>query len=159
MRDVCNESATSITLADVCARCAVDAKYDGPLYNVTRSSDGTSKDVGVLKAGGTADIATHDAFCAKLDCVISNVYDQSPQHNHLGARHKVVNASEHKVTIGGTPVYGMWFDPGYGASNPTAMTPRAAPARTLTLVSLAQGIMLITRRASRRATRRSPFTR
>ena len=70
--------------------------------------------MGVLKAGGVADIATHDAFCAKLDCVISNVYDQSPQHNHLGARHKLVNASEHKVTIGGTPVYGMWFDPGFG---------------------------------------------
>ena len=68
----------------------------------------------MLKAGGVADIATHDAFCAKLDCVISNVYDQSPQHNHLGARHKLVNASEHKVTIGGTPVYGMWFDPGFG---------------------------------------------
>ena len=70
--------------------------------------------MGVLKAGGIADIATHDAFCSKLDCVISNVYDQSPNKNHLGARHKVVNASEHKVTIGGTPVYGMWFDPGYG---------------------------------------------
>jgi hypothetical protein len=72
--------------------------------------------VGVVKAGGYANIATHETFCAKLDCVISNVYDQSPQKNHLGARHKVVNASEHKITIGptNTPVYGMWFDPGYG---------------------------------------------
>jgi hypothetical protein len=49
-------------------------RYDGPLYNVTRSSDGKSANVGVLKAGGFADIATHEAFCPKLDCVISNVF-------------------------------------------------------------------------------------
>ena len=47
---------------------------------------------------------------------IVQVFDQSPMKNHLGARHKLVNASEHKVTVGAanTPVYGMWFDPGYG---------------------------------------------
>ena len=63
---------------------ATDAKYAGPLYNVTRSSDGTSANVGVLAAGGFANKATHDAFCAKLDCVISNVFDQvrpCPPHN------------------------------------------------------------------------------
>ena len=132
-----------------------DAAYGGPLYNVTRSSDGKSKDVGVVKAGGVADIAAHDAFCAKLDCVISNVYDQSPKHNHLGARHKVVNASEHKVTIGGSPVYGMWFDPGYGASNLDGTTLRSA----LTLAPPAQGTMLTRPRALPRGTRRSRFTR
>ena len=26
----------------------------------------------------------------------------------------VVNASQHPITAGGVPVYGMWFDPGYG---------------------------------------------
>ena len=63
------------------------------------------------------------AFCAKGDCVISNVFDQShcggkcppPAGNHLGQRHKLVNASQHKISVGGgTEVYGMWFDPGYG---------------------------------------------
>ena len=95
---------------------ALYAAYDGPLYNVTRASDGKSADVGVLSVGGFADIATHDAFCAKMDCVISNVYDQSPNGNHLGQRHKLVNASQHKIQVGpkGTHVYGMWFDPGYG---------------------------------------------
>ena len=45
--------------------------------------------------------------------------------NHLGARHQLVNASQHKIQVGGvgasstdevgpTYVYGMWFDPGYG---------------------------------------------
>ena len=33
-----------------------------------------------------------------------------------GQRHKLVNASRHIVTVGSsnTPVYGMWFDPGFG---------------------------------------------
>jgi hypothetical protein len=93
---------------------ALYANYSGPLYNVTRASDGTSALVSVLEAGGYANIATHEAFCSKLDCVISNVFDQSPQRNHLGQRHKLVNASRHKIIAGGKSVYGMWFDPGYG---------------------------------------------
>ena len=39
-------------------------------------------------------------FCAKGDCVISNVFDQSPNGNHLGQRHKLVNASRHKILVG-----------------------------------------------------------
>lgn len=98
---------------------ALYGAYDGPLYNVTRSSDNASTNVGVLAPGGFADIASHDAFCAPAnDCVISNVFDQSPNKNHLGQRHKLVNASRHKITVGHgatqTQVYGMWFDPGYG---------------------------------------------
>merc|ERR1719191_1376632 len=57
----------------------------------------------------------HMMSCSKLDCVISIVYDQSPQGNHLGQRHKLVEASRHKITVGdNVSVYGMWFDPGYG---------------------------------------------
>ena len=54
---------------------ALYANYSGPLYNVTRASDRKSALVGVLEAGGYANIATHEAFCSKLDCVISNVFD------------------------------------------------------------------------------------
>eukprot|EP00729_Bicosta_minor_P011524 gene11524-19921_t len=92
---------------------ALYAKYDGPLYNVTKPN-GQSKLINVVSAGGFADKATHDAFCSPaMDCVISNVMDQSPNGNHLGQRHKLVNASRHIVTVGSsnTPVYGMWFDP------------------------------------------------
>ena len=95
---------------------ALYAAYDGPLYNVTRASDGKSADVGVLAAGGFANVTAHDAFCVNMDCVISNVYDQSPNGNHLGQRHQLVNASRHRILVGGgeAAVYGMWFDPGYG---------------------------------------------
>jgi hypothetical protein len=91
---------------------ALYAAYNGPLYNVTKP-DGTSQNVGTLTAGGFADAKAHNAFCPKLDCVISNVFDQSPMGNHLGQRHKLVNASRHPLTVSnGIPVYGMWFDPG-----------------------------------------------
>jgi hypothetical protein len=92
---------------------ALYAAYDGPLYNVTRATDGKSANVGVLVAGGFANISQHQAFCPKLDCVISNVFDQSPMGNHLGQRHKLVNASRHKIAVGESiPVFGMWFDKG-----------------------------------------------
>jgi len=97
---------------------ALFANYDGYLYNVTRSSDNASASIACLSPGGFADKPSHDAFCVRLDCVISNVFDQSGRGNHLGQRHKLVNASRHPITVGlgdkKTPVYGMWFDPGYG---------------------------------------------
>ena len=94
---------------------ALFALYDGPLYNVSRP-DGTWKSIGLLSAGGFANKQEHDVFCSKGDCVISNVYDQSPMKNHLGQRHGLINASRHPITIGQAkiPVYGMWFDPGFG---------------------------------------------
>ena len=127
---------------------ALYGTYEGPLYKVTRGSDGASADIGVLRPGGFANITAHDTFCPKLDCVISNVFDQTPNGNHLGKykttfhenlledtdglpsvsadfcsshgviafegqRHKLVNASQHKIVVGdGVRVYGMWFDPG-----------------------------------------------
>ena len=40
---------------------ALYAKYDGPLYNVTRSSDGTPSGIGLLSAAGFADKPAHAA--------------------------------------------------------------------------------------------------
>lgn len=94
---------------------ALFAKYTGPLYRVTRPN-GQSANIGVLEPGGFADIAAHEQFCFAGDCVISNLFDQSPFGNHLGERpgHKLVNASTHKISVrNGTEVYGMWFNPGY----------------------------------------------
>ena len=87
--------------------------YAGTLYNITRP-DGQSFSVPLLAAGGFANKSAHDAFCPNKDCVISNVYDQTANANHLGQRHKLVNASQHPIKISGVDVYGMWFDPGYG---------------------------------------------
>ena len=111
--DITGEAGNPCVAAHSTVR-ALFAANVGPLYEVTRSSDGASRDVGVL-ASGFANATAHDEFCAELDCVISKVYDQSPMGNHLYQRHKLVNASRHPILVGaGVPVYGMWFDQGYG---------------------------------------------
>ena len=97
---------------------STDARYiDDIIVSQVTKPNGSSKLIGVLSAGGFADKAAHDAFCSPaMDCVISNVMDQTPNGNHLGQRHKLINASRHSVTVGAdkTQVYGMWFDPGFG---------------------------------------------
>src|SRR4051812_36701488 len=62
---------------------ALFASYNGPLYQVKRSSDGTSTDVGLLSAGGYANAATQDSFCANTSCTITKIYDQSTNHNDM----------------------------------------------------------------------------
>src|SRR5207253_8012635 len=54
---------------------ALYASYNGPLYQVKRQSDGATKDIGVVQptasdAGGYADAAAQDAFCANTVCWI-----------------------------------------------------------------------------------------
>src|SRR6266487_1261042 len=79
------------TLAAHSTTRALYASYNGPLYQVRRLSDNTVKDIGVVQpvalpfsdAGGYADAAAQDAFCANTTCLITKVYDQSPNHNDL----------------------------------------------------------------------------
>jgi hypothetical protein len=94
---------------------ALYSGYDGALY-VLQKPNMQRMTIGVTEAGGFADAATHDKFCGPMkDCVILSVLDQSPMGNHLTARHKLVNASQHPIHVGdGVRVYGMYFDPGYG---------------------------------------------
>ena len=101
---------------------ALYAQYAGPLYRVTRPlANNASANISAVGPGGFADSTAHEKFCSKLDCVISVIFDQSPQGNHLrqrisdGVIHKMVNASTHKVGVaGGAEVFAMWFDAGHG---------------------------------------------
>src|SRR6266480_585151 len=43
---------------------ALFAAYNGPLYQVRRSRDNAVQDIGLLRAGGTANAAAQDSFCA-----------------------------------------------------------------------------------------------
>src|SRR4051812_46996644 len=59
---------------------ALYASYNGPLYQVLRQSDGKTLDIGVVQpsatdAGGYADAAAQDAFCAHTTCWITTLYD------------------------------------------------------------------------------------
>ena len=102
---------------------ALFGAYDGSLYQVTRASDQTTKDVGVLSAGGFADSATQDTFCAGTTCLISLIYDQSGKNNNLarapaGQRKETpdneADATALKFTISGHTVYGVHLPVGTG---------------------------------------------
>jgi hypothetical protein len=102
---------------------ALYAAYDGNLYQVTRASDNTPKDIGVLTAGGFADSATQDTFCTGTTCTITIIYDQSSNKNNLtqaplGQRNttppKEADATALQFTISGHTVYGVHIPVGYG---------------------------------------------
>ncbi|MFD7678043.1 arabinofuranosidase catalytic domain-containing protein [Streptomyces sp. NPDC060187] len=121
---------------------ALFSAYNGPLYQVTRASDGATADIGLLSAGGYANAGQQDAFCASTTCSISKVYDQTSRHNDLfpgpagtagmGAD-RGADASELSVTAGGHKVYGIWISPGvgyrsHGAASGTAVNGQAEGA-------------------------------
>ncbi len=114
---------------------ALYASYDGPLYQVLRQSDGRTLDIGVVQpsaspipdAGGYADAAAQDAFCADTYCWISIIYDQSPKHNDLvqaprggfsgpamGGFNNLPVADMAPITIMGHKAYGVFIEPGMG---------------------------------------------
>src|SRR4051795_11936890 len=55
---------------------ALYGSYNGSLYQVRRASDNTTRDIGVLTAGGYANAAAQDSFCSGTTCVITIIYDQ-----------------------------------------------------------------------------------
>ena len=110
---------------------ALYASYNGPLYRVLRQSDGKTLDIGVVEpatdAGGYANAAAQDDFCANTYCWITTIYDQSPRHNDLtqaprggfngpamGGFNNLPIADMAPVTIQGHKVYGVFIEPGMG---------------------------------------------
>ena len=114
---------------------ALYASYNGPLYQLLRQSDGKTVDIGVVRptalpapdAGGYADGAAQDAFCANTYCWITTIYDQSGKHNDLtqaprggfsgpamGGFNNVPIADMAPVWIMGHKVYGVFIEPGMG---------------------------------------------
>ncbi|HEX4309824.1 MAG TPA: arabinofuranosidase catalytic domain-containing protein [Acidobacteriaceae bacterium] len=110
---------------------ALYASYHGPLYQVLRQSDGKKLDIRVVEpgadAGGYADAAAQDKFCANTYCWITTIYDQSPRHNDLtqaprggfsgpalGGLNNLPVADMAPVTVMGHKVYGVFIEPGMG---------------------------------------------
>jgi non-reducing end alpha-L-arabinofuranosidase len=95
--------------------------YDGNLYQVKRSSDSKTTDIGVLTPGGVANSATQDSFCSGTTCVITIVYDQSGHGNHLeyqgqgsscGGQDKAATATTESLNVSGHKVYSLYINPG-----------------------------------------------
>ncbi|HEY4158998.1 MAG TPA: arabinofuranosidase catalytic domain-containing protein, partial [Polyangiaceae bacterium] len=80
--DIYQAAGTPCAAAHSTVRALYGA-YSGPLYQVSRASDNTTKDIPVVAAGGFADSALQDSFCSGTTCTIPIIYDQSAQANHL----------------------------------------------------------------------------
>ncbi|MFC1418993.1 alpha-L-arabinofuranosidase B [Streptacidiphilus cavernicola] len=105
---------------------ALYAAYNGSLYQVRRASDNTTKDIGVLSAGGYANAAAQDSFCAGTTCVITVVYDQSGRGNNLtqapaggaaGGPDNLASATAAPTTLNGHEAYGVYVAAGTGYRN------------------------------------------
>ena len=114
---------------------ALYASYKGPLYQVMRLSDHRTRNIGVVPpharptpdAGGYADAAAQDSFCANTTCLITEVYDQSGHGNNLtqaprggfsgpamGGFDNLPIATMAPVTVAGHKTYGVFIEPGMG---------------------------------------------
>ncbi|WP_037570243.1 alpha-L-arabinofuranosidase B [Phaeacidiphilus oryzae] len=119
--DVYGAAGTPCVAAHSTTR-ALYAGYDGPLYQVQRASDGATADIPVVAAGGVADAAKQDSFCAGTSCLITRIYDQSPRRNDLtiegaggaGAADRGAPANALPVTVDGRTVYGVEISAGMG---------------------------------------------
>jgi hypothetical protein len=120
--DIYASAGTACVAAHSTTR-ALFAAYNGPLYQVTRASDGATHNVGLLAAGGYANAADQDSFCAQTTCRITKIYDQTSKHNDLSlgpagtsgmGADRGADAAEISVTAGGHKVYGVWISPGVG---------------------------------------------
>ena len=123
--DVFAQGGTPCVAAHSVTRAMFGA-YAGPLYSVSRQSDGASRDIHTLAAGGVADAATQDSFCAATSCTIELIYDQSHYGNHLytntkAGRLRGANASKAKARVRGRPVYGVFIEGGMGYRNDSAV--------------------------------------
>jgi len=139
--DIYGRAGTPCVAAHSTTR-ALFASYSGRLYQVKRQSDGKTIDIGIVQpvaspvpdAGGYADAAAQDAFCANAVCVINLIYDQSGKGNHLyqappgpqfpgpakGAFDTQPIADMAPISIGGHKAYGVYIMPGMGFRNNNA---------------------------------------
>jgi hypothetical protein len=125
--DIYGEAGTECVAAHSTTR-ALFASYGSKLYQVQRSSDHATLDIGAMSPGGYANAASQDAFCGGTTCTITIIYDQSIQANHLtvsaggGAASGDVgaNAAILPALAGGNKVYGVYVSPGTGYRNLSA---------------------------------------
>ena len=102
---------------------ALYASYSGALYQVKRASDGATTNISPLSAGGYANAAAQDSFCAGTTCTITEIYDQSGHGNNLtdapgggaaGGPDNLANATAAPAMAGGHKVYGVYVAAGTG---------------------------------------------
>lgn len=109
------------------------SSYDGPLYQVQRSSDSSTTTVKPSSAGGVANSSAQDSFCAGTSCYITIIYDQSGKGNHLtrapaggwkgpgpNGSDNLADATMAPVYLNGQKAYGVYIATGDGYRNNAA---------------------------------------
>lgn len=109
---------------------ALYSAYTGSLYEVIRASDNATTKIAPLSAGGVANAAAQDSFCEGTTCLISTIFDQSGQGNHLtqgppggfdgpeaNGYDNLAGATGAPVTLNGQKAYGVFISPGTGYRN------------------------------------------
>ena len=127
--DIYSSAKTPCIAAHSTTRALYD-DYTGSLYQVIRGSDSTTTIVTPLSAGGVADANAQDTFCANTTCLISIIYDQSGNGNHLtqappggfdgpdvDGYDNLASAIGAPVTLNGQKAYGVFISPGIGYRN------------------------------------------
>ncbi|MFC0541683.1 arabinofuranosidase catalytic domain-containing protein [Kutzneria chonburiensis] len=103
---------------------ALYGAYSGSLYQVRRSSDNTTRNIGVVD--GYADATAQDSFCAGTTCLITVIYDQSGKGNNLtqapgggaaGGPDNLANATAAPTILNGHKAYGVYVAAGTGYRN------------------------------------------
>ena len=114
--DIYKSAGTPCVAAHSTVRALYGA-YAGNLYQVRRASDNATKDIPVLSAGGFVDISVQDKFCSGTTCLISNLYDQTSNHNDLVKSPKAywlkdggneANASDGSIQVSGHNAHGIY---------------------------------------------------
>jgi hypothetical protein len=105
---------------------ALYGSYNGPLYQVQRVSDNATLNISPVSAGGVANAAAQDSFCANTTCHITVVYDQSGRGNNLtqapaggaaGGPDDLAVATAAPTLLNGKKAYGLFVAPGTGYRN------------------------------------------
>ncbi|KAL5360621.1 Arabinosidase B [Aspergillus floccosus] len=130
--DIYSSGGTPCVAAHSTTRALYSA-YTGPLYQVKRGSDGATTNIAPLSAGGVANAAAQDSFCAGTTCLITIIYDQSGRGNHLtqappggfngpeaNGYDNLASAIGAPVTLNGQKAYGVFISPGTGYRNNAA---------------------------------------
>ncbi|RAK98776.1 alpha-L-arabinofuranosidase B [Aspergillus ibericus CBS 121593] len=124
--DIYADGDTPCVAAHSTTRALYDS-FSGALYQIKRGSDSETTTISPLTAGGVADASAQDTFCANTTCLITEIYDQSGNGNHLtqappggfdgpdvDGYDNLASAIGAPVTLNGQKAYGVFVSPGTG---------------------------------------------
>ncbi|KAF7346674.1 Alpha-L-arabinofuranosidase B [Mycena sanguinolenta] len=100
--DIYASGSTPFAAAHSTTRALFNA-YSGSLYQIKRGSDGATTNIGPLSAGGVANAAVQDSFCASTTCLITTIFDHNSHTNIQPSSPTQTSPSHTSLPIAPTP--------------------------------------------------------